>query len=115
MVFACEAMDGKTLYVCCCDAPGAMGCEMGGNDCNNHQNVNDCCDTSYERLPSSVGISQETHALQLLSLDAAQPPPVLLPVTLPAPNAHYGDIWHHSHAVFPVCSATYLLTQRLRI
>ena len=56
MVFACELMDGKTQYVCCCDEAGNMskGCAMGGG-CQHQMPdsamASGCCEVSYQQAP----------------------------------------------------------------
>lgn len=81
MVFACELMDGKTQYVCCCDEAGNMskGCAMGGG-CQHQMPdsamASGCCEVSYQQAPSAKATTPGSTGLQVLLLDAPQPPPM---------------------------------------
>lgn len=117
VVFACELMDGKVQYVCCCDEPGSMGCAMGGgcHDSRDTQTQN-CCAVSYEPMPNATAIAPESHSLQVLLLDAPQPPPIPVSSDIPefSPDNH---ALRFTHALAPHVAGTdtYLLTNRFRI
>lgn len=117
-VFACELMDGKTQYVCCCDEAGEIskGCAVGDSRQNQLPMAEgDCCEVSYLPAPGSTAIAQQQQA-QLLLLDAPQPPP--LPAyfafqTILTPN---GLILYITDSSPPaIGTRTYLLTNRFRI
>jgi len=121
MVFACELMAGKAQYVCCCDQPvdGKMGCAMGGG-CQDLSPAplpaSDCCEVSYQAAPHVQAVSPGSASLQVLLLDASQPPP--LPVSFVVeglfPSAHFVQSTHLSTR--PAAGRdVYLKTRRLRI
>ncbi len=119
MVFACELMDGKAQYVCCCDEPGdmAMGCTMGGG-CGNGAPMAgmNCCQVSYQDNPAAKATTPGSPSLQVLLLDAPQPPPI--PVSFDAPDFVPQSNVVRFAAIPPPPLAgtdTYLLTNRFRI
>lgn len=121
MVFACELMDGKIQSVCCCDEPGDMsnGCDMGGG-CQDQVPGSatsiDCCKVSYQEAPSAKATPPGSASIQVLLLDAPQPPPipVSFEITLFTPASHTPRL---TRFLPPRVAGTdtYLLTNRFRI
>lgn len=117
-VFACELMGSGERYVCCCDEHGDKGCPMGGV-CHNQQNTPDadCCAVSYQAAPGSNAMVSDSHAQQVVLLEAPQPPPALLfsLTALKPPNAL--PVLFAPTALPPGSpgTLTYLLTRRLRV
>lgn len=123
-VFSCELMGGETQSVCCCDEPSAMsdissGCDMGGS-CQGQagpvSGAADCCQVSYEPVPSAAAIAPDFHAQQVLLLVAPQPPP--LPATFILPNLANSRLslrFNHPRSLPVTGTHTYLLTNRFRI
>lgn len=120
-VFACELMDGKAKPVCCCDKPGGMskGCAMGGacqDQAGPAPSPADCCQVSYEPVPSATAIAPESHAKQVLLLDAPQPPPIPAAFILPDFTTSRTSLrFNHSRSLPVTGTHTYLLTNRFRI
>lgn len=120
-VFACELMDGKAKPVCCCDEPGDMagGCAMGGgcqDQAPGSATAMDCCAVSYQEAPSAKATPPGSASLQVLLLDAPQPPPI--PVSFHVPE--FLPVDHtprYTHLIPPRVAGTetYLLTNRFRI
>jgi len=96
---------------------GMMGCEMDGT-CQDQAGLMDdgCCDLSYE--PSQVTQASGTSAQpqQVLLLDAAQPPPLLVAFDFPeiVPVNHIVYFVPDSSVPLPD-KPVYLLTRRFRI
>ena len=121
MVFACELMAGTTQYVCCCDQPmdGKMACAMGGG-CQDllpaAVSESDCCEVSYQAASHAQAVSPGMAGLQVLLLDASQPPP--LPVSSVVegvfPSAYFVRSTHLSTRLASGRDV-YLKTLRLRI
>lgn len=120
-VFACELMGGMAKPVCCCDKPGNMskGCAMDGGCQEQAGSVSspaDCCQVSYEPVPSATAIAPESHSLQVLLLDAPQPPPIPATFILSdfaTSRSSLRFIYPRSLSV--TGTHTYLLTNRFRI
>lgn len=120
-VFACELMDGKAKPVCCCDEPGDMaaGCAMGGgcqDQAPDSATAMDCCTLSYQQAPSAKATPPGSTSLQVLLLDAPQPPPI--PVSFHVPE--FPPVDHaprYTRFISPRVAGTetYLLTKRFRI
>lgn len=121
MVFACELMDGKAKPVCCCDKPGDMakGCALGGGCQDQAGPVSspaDCCQVSYEPVPSATAIAPESHTQQVLLLDAPQPPPIPATFILPDFATSRSSLRFNYPRSLPVTGThIYLLTNRFRI
>ncbi len=120
-VFACEFKDGKLQFVCCCDEAGdmSMGCDMGGG-CNDSagpvSSGMNCCEVSYQSVPSATAIAPDLHAQQVLLLDAPQPPPILTSFDLQTISASSQTFRFSTNTPSRVTGTqTYLLTQRFRI
>ncbi len=123
-VFACELMGGETKSVCCCDEPSGMsdmssGCDMGGG-CQGRtgpvSSPSDCCQVSYEPVPSAAAIAPEFHAQQVLLLVAPQPPPLPATFILPDFASNRTSLRFNHPRSLPVTGThTYLLTNRFRI
>ncbi len=116
-VFACELMSGVAQYICCCDEPGAMGCEKGGA-CHDQSGAGgeDCCTVSYQQVLGSIAIAPASHAQQVLLLNAPQPPPI--PVSFDfqnVPPANHATRIANSLPPPVAGIDTYLLTNRFRI
>lgn len=120
-VFACELMDGKAKPVCCCDEPGSMagGCAVGGgcqDQAPGSASAMDCCAVSYQEAPSAKATPPGSTSLQVLLLDAPQPPPI--PVSFHVPEFPPVDHAPRYTRFIPPRVAgtdTYLLTNRFRI
>lgn len=121
VVFACELMDGKAKPVCCCDEPGGIstGCDMGGgcpDQAPGSATGMDCCTVSYQEAPSAKATPPGSTSLQVLLLDAPQPPPIpvsfYVPEFLPVDHAP-----RYTRLILPRVAGTdtYLLTNRFRI
>ena len=124
-LYACELMahdheHERPSMVCCCDEPGdmgAMGCEMDGT-CQDQAAMMDtgCCDVSYEPSQVTQASAASAQSQQILMLDAAQPPPLLVSYDFP-------EIIPANHVVYFVPDSSvplpdkpvYLLTSRFRI
>lgn len=115
-VFACELMGGGERYVCCCDEQSDEGCAMGGG-CQDQLATPDtnCCSVSYQPLPGSDAIVSDSHAQQVVLLEAPQPPPaLLLSLTVLNPPGNTLPIFFSS-TTSPPGNLIYLLTRRLRV
>jgi len=124
-LYACELMEHdheheRPSMVCCCDEPGQMGlmgCEMDGACQDQAGMVGDaCCDVSYEPSQVTQASGANAQSQQVLLLDAAQPPPILVSfdfpeVVLVSHAVHF--VLHSSSS--PPDKPVYLLTSRLRI
>lgn len=117
-VFACELMSEKAQYVCCCDELAGTGCKMGGGCHDQQGSLNtDCCQTSYQQVPSTIAIASESHAQQVVLLEAPQPPPdVLFSLTALASQNHL-PVFFGPTALPPGYPGNriYLLTRRFRV
>ena len=118
-VYACDSEGGKKQIGCCCDTAGKMDCKTNSDSVTHNSSNNTagaCCDISYGVSDTSMLSSNSASTtLQVLLLDASQPPPILL--------SHQPDV------LFQIVSLTipqlstppttgthiYLHTQRLRI
>lgn len=121
VVFACEFKDGKIQFICCCDeaADMSMGCDLGG-DCNDSvgpaSSGANCCEVSYQPVPSATAIGPQQHIQQVLLLDAPQPPPILTSFDLHIILASSQTVCFLTNIPPRVTGTqTYLLTQRFRI
>ncbi|HED17880.1 MAG TPA: hypothetical protein ENI74_00025 [Gammaproteobacteria bacterium] len=117
-VFACELMGDGERTVCCCDEHGDKGCAMGGG-CHDQQTTpdTDCCAVSYQSPPGSDAIVSDSHAQQVVLLEAPQPPPALL-FSLSALNPPNPLSVLFGPTALPPGSPgnlTYLLTRRFRV
>lgn len=117
VAYSCELMDSKTQYTCCCDVSEGKGCEMGGG-CHDQQSATDtdCCDISYETAPGVYAAKYDARSLQVLLLDAPQPPPIdtsLVSSESPRLQLRSGVSFAHPPKVGG--TQTYLLTNRFRI
>ncbi len=124
-LYACELMahdheHERPSMVCCCDEPGdmgAMGCEMDGT-CQDQSVMMDggCCDLSYEPSQVTQASGASAQSQQVLLLNAAQPPPLLVsfdfPEIIPVNNVVYFE--PDSSLPLPY-KPVYLLTSRFRI
>lgn len=124
-LYACELMEHdheheRASMVCCCDEPGdmgAMGCEMDGTCQDQAGMVGDgCCDISYEPSQVTQASGASTQSQQVLLLDAAQPPPILVSFDFPEiiPANHGIHFEPDSSSPLPD-KPVYLLTNRFRI
>jgi hypothetical protein len=121
VVFACELMDGKTRTVCCCDERGdmSMGCAKGGgcqDQAPGSATSMDCCEVSYRAAPNAKATPPGSAGLQVLLLDAPQPPPIPVSFTIQefSPSS---DVLRFTRSAPPRVAGTdiYLLTNRFRI
>lgn len=122
-LFACELMGSVDKTTCCCDQDMSKGCPMGGG-CevtdNNTVLSDSCCDVSVQY---SVGLqilsaSDTNQNFQLAMLEAPQPPPTPLAIVLTSlisNNPEPSGKTHFSPFLPSFGTATYLVTQRLRI
>jgi len=121
VLYACELMEhDNPSMVCCCDEPGKtgkMGCEMDGT-CQDQAGVvgDGCCDVSYEPSQVIQASGASTQSQQVLLLDAAQPPPILVSFDFSeiVPVKHTVHFVPHSSSPLPD-KQLYLLTNRFRI
>jgi len=83
-LFACDLMDNGAQTSCCCDDDMSNGCPMGGG-CETSDNgvLSGCCDTStvIDSGLQELVLSDSNHSKQVLSLNAAQPPPAIILIT----------------------------------
>lgn len=122
-LYACELMEHdheRPSMICCCDEPGdmgMMGCEMDGA-CQDQAGMMDdgCCDVSYEPSQVTQASGASAQSQQVLLLDAAQPPPLLVSFDFPeiVPVNHVIYFVPDSSAPLPD-KPVYLLTRRFRI
>jgi len=86
-VYACDTHNGGKQISCCCDSGVKMDCAHKGSPCNNaddsatYDSINtfssSCCSISYGVTDvSPASATSVAAAIQLLLLDAPQPPPV---------------------------------------
>ncbi len=122
-LYACELMahdHERPSMVCCCDEPGdmgMMGCEMDGA-CQDQSAMvgSGCCDVTYEQSQVTQASGASAQSQQVLMLDAAQPPPLLI-------SFEFSEITPTNHVVYFVPDSSirlldqpaYLLTHRFRI
>ncbi|MCF6324007.1 MAG: hypothetical protein L3J89_06770 [Gammaproteobacteria bacterium] len=124
-LYACELMvhdheHERPSMVCCCDEQGDMGmmsCEMDGT-CQDQAAMMDsgCCDLSYEASQVTQASGASAQSQQVLMLDAAQPPPLLV-------SFDFSEIILTNHVIYFVPDSSvslpdkplYLLTRRFRI
>jgi len=122
-VYACEFKNGEKQISCCCDTAIKMDCADNAAPCNNPNDntsydstnisTSACCNVSYGVTDASPASTSAT--LQLLLLDAPQPPPTL-PEYQPGTVSNYAPLV--ALPTFTPSSpgtSTYLRTQRLRI
>lgn len=120
-VFACELMDGKAKPVCCCDEPGGMagGCGMDSgcqDQAPDSATAMDCCAVSYQQAPSAKATPSGSIGLQVLLLDAPQPPPIPVSFHVPEfPSLNYAPRYTRVLPPRVAGTYTYLLTNRFRI
>ncbi|WP_152485932.1 hypothetical protein [Methylohalobius crimeensis] len=115
-VFACQLMDGRKQYVCCCHEEGH--CKHGGG-CPHRkpEGPTGCCDVAHEIADDGLASAPADHVFQVLLLEAPRPPPaaptpsiaLLQPPPLPNPR------WRADPPAWCAGSRTYLVTQRFRI
>lgn len=119
-VLACELMDGKAKPVCCCDKPGDMSkCCATGSGCQDQAgpvpSLANCCQVSYEPVPSATAIAPEYRTQQVLLLDAPQPPPLPATFILPDFATSRSTLRFNYPRSLPVSGThIYLLTNRFR-
>ncbi|HED40834.1 MAG TPA: hypothetical protein ENJ13_10445 [Chromatiales bacterium] len=122
-LYACELMAydyERPSMVCCCDElgdMGMMGCEMDGA-CQDQSAMvgGGCCDVTYEQSQVTQASGASAQSQQVLMLDAAQPPPLLV-------SYDFSEIIPANHVVYFVPDSSirlldqpvYLLTRRFRI
>ncbi|HSH42286.1 MAG TPA: hypothetical protein VK973_09215 [Arenicellales bacterium] len=120
-VLACELMGGKVQSVCCCDEPGDMskGCAMGGgcqDQAPGSATAMDCCAVSYQEAPSAKAAPPGVANIQVLLLDAPQPPPIPASFHVPEfPPVDYAPRYTRFVPPWVAGTYTYLLTNRFRI
>lgn len=125
VVFACEFIDGKIQYVCCCDEQVAMTNDLGCAKISGYldeQQVGpasiaaSCCEMSYQQIPATLAISSKLHDQQVLLIDAPQPPPILVSfmsqTMSAASQAGRNSIYSPARTMGP---RIYLLSKRFRI
>ncbi len=115
-LYACETMEhnhDRPGMVCCCDKPGKMA--MMGQDQTGMQG-DVCCDISYQASPVTQASATSAQSQQILMLDAAQPPPLLVlfyPLEIILLNH---ALYFTSYSAFvPPDTPVYLLTRRFRL
>ena len=96
---------------------GKMDCEMDGTCQDQAGMVGDgCCDVSYEPSQVTQASGASAQSQQVLLLDAAQPPPILVSFYFSeiVPVKHTVHFVLHSSSPLPG-KQLYLLTNRFRI
>jgi len=121
-LFACEIMNDDTHSECCCDEAVGNVCSMGGGcDTSDSGLLTGCCHLSIqvEIGFQDIIINDVHHSKQVLSLDAAQPPPAIITAyifTLPTLSASNKFILNNfSYSLGSLGRHTYIETNRYRI
>ncbi len=121
-LFACNLMDNGPQTSCCCDEDMSNGCPMGGGCTTSDDGVfSGCCDTStvVDAGLQDLTISDSNHSKQVQSLDAPQPPPVLILTThllLPLTQVNNNIPINYFTRPEPTSgTSTYQITNRFRI
>jgi hypothetical protein len=124
-IFACELMDSGPQTKCCCDEDMSKGCPMGGGcdtDIPDGVTLTGCCDVSTNinvGLQDVAVVADSHHNKQVTSLDAPQPPPVILTnIELFIPLSNDSNALFGTDLALSLSSPgthTYLITNRFRI
>lgn len=114
-VFACQLMEGRKQYVCCCHGQEDK-CRHGGCPHDQSGEQAGCCDVSHE-IAADASASPEGCAVQVLLLEAPRPPPAasIPSIVLPQTLLVHVSLWRADPPAGRAGSRTYLVTRRFRI
>lgn len=112
-VFACQLMEGRKQYACCCHGREDK-CQHGGCPHDQSGGKAGCCDVFHE-IAADASASLGGYAFQVLLLEAPRPPPVSALLGEPAAVQTVVPNFRSSPPVWFAGTHTYLSTQRFRI